>query len=178
MKKYMFMVLVAGLSWILLPAQTKQTTLPSSTSKIPRELLGHWQKGAFSLTSFEEQDGKYVGPANETSVSYVIEANGIAKEYFISNTNTYNCRMQVLGYREGALIPNASDNNFEFQPTSGYYYTISCMNKTKTKKPYGSSDLYPNYSVKLYVEKDDAGSPVLVTKNQKASGELRLKKIR
>jgi hypothetical protein len=178
MKKYIFIVVLTGLYWLSLSAQSKQTASPAPTFKIPKEFLGHWQKGTFSLTSFEEQDGKYVGPANETSVSYVIEENGTAKEYFISNTNTYNCRMQILGYREGALIANTNDNSIAFQPTSGYYYTVSCMNKTKTKKPYGSKDLYPNYRVKLYIEKDASGSPVMVTKNDNSSGELQLKKIR
>jgi len=178
MKKYFFIAFMTALSWITISAQSKQTNSPGSTAKVPKEFFGHWQKGTFSLTSFEEQDGKYVGPANETSISYVIEENGIAKEYFISNTNSYNCRMQVLGYREGKLIANSSDNSFEFQPASGYYYTISCMNKTKTKKPYGSKDLYPDYGVKLYLEKDGSGTPQLVTKNQKASGELRLQKLK
>ena len=127
---------------------------------------------------FEQQDGKYVGPANETSVSYVIEENGVAKEYFISNTNTYNCRMQILGYREGTIKANSNDNSFEFQPTSGYYSSVSCMSKTKTKKPYGDKDLYPNYGAKLYVEKDGSGSPMLVAKNYQGGGELQLKKIR
>jgi hypothetical protein len=175
MKKYLFIVMLTALSCLSLSAQNTQAA--SSTSKVPKAWLGHWQKGTFSLTSFEEQDGKYVGPANETSISYVIEENGVAREYFITNTNTYNCRMQVLGYREGKLV-TSGDNTFEFQPSSGYYYTVSCMNKTKTKKPYGAKDLYPEYSVKLYVVKDDSGAPVLVTKNAKASGELQLKKIK
>jgi hypothetical protein len=175
MKKYLFMVMLIALSCISLSAQNRQAA--SSTSKVPKDWLGHWQKGTFSLTSFEEQDGKFVGPANESSISYVIEENGMAKEYFITNTNTYNCRMQVLGYREGKLV-SGNGNTFEFQPTSGYYYTVSCMNKTKTKKSYGTKDLYPEYSVKLYVDKDDSGAPVLVTKNAKATGELLLKKLR
>ena len=178
MKKSLFIAVLTGLSWISLSAQSKPTVSPKSASKIPKEWLGHWQKGTFSLTSFEQQDGKYVGPANETSVSYVIEENGVAKEYFISNTNTYNCRMQILGYREGTIIANSNDNSFEFQPTSGYYSSVSCMSKTKTKKPYGDKDLYPNYGAKLYVEKDGSGSPVLVAKNHQGSGELQLKKIR
>jgi hypothetical protein len=52
------------------------------------------------------------------------------------------------------------------------------MSKTKTKKPYGDKDLYPNYGAKLYVEKDGSGLPVLVAKNHQGSGELQLKKIR
>lgn len=39
-------------------------------------------------------NGKYVGYSNETSISYIIEVNVVANEYFFSNT--YNCRIQVL----------------------------------------------------------------------------------
>src|ERR1051326_3989787 len=129
MKKHFVTALCTLLFSVTLPAQSKQA--------VPAEYTGHWQKGTFSLTSFEDYQGKYVGPANETSVSYVIEANGTAKEYFISNTNTYNCRMQILGYREGKMVLNNADNSFEFQPVTGYYHSLTCMSKTSTKKPYG-----------------------------------------
>lgn len=143
-----------------------------STSKVPKAFLGHWQKGTFSLTSFEEANGKYVGPANEMSVSYVIKENGMAREYFISNSTSYNCRTQILGFREGKFSINEAEQSFIFQPSTGYYTMTSCMSKTASKKPYGAKDLYPAYQVKCFLKTDENGQPVLV--NDK---NLQLKKI-
>lgn len=157
-------------------AQGKQSAA-SVTNATAKAYAGHWQKGVFSLSSFEEHNGKYVGPANETSVSYVIDANGVAKEYFISNTNTYNCRTQVLGFRTGKIIIHEKDQSFEFRPVSGYYTILSCMSKTAAKKPYGAGDLYPAYVVKGHLKKESSGATVLVTYTNGSASALELKKV-
>jgi hypothetical protein len=172
MKKHTLLVLLL-ITFTALWAQNKST----APTAIPKAFLGHWQKGVFSLTSFEEPNGKYVGPANEMSVSYVIEASGKGKEYFISNSTTYNCRTQILGYREGQVIINASDNSFEFRPSSGYYTMLTCMSKSSTKKPYTGKDLYPAYSTRYYLSADDSGTPVLMAENSDGTKGLQLKKL-
>ena len=177
MKKYITALLLLVFATGTLLAQSKQTT-PTSAAALTKTLAGHWQKGVFSLTSFEEHNGKYVGPANETSISYVIDDAGNAREYFISNTNSYNCRMQILGYRAGKLVAHKTENVFEFQPTSGYYSTLTCMSKSTTKKPYTAKDLYPAYHVQLYLDKDANGVPVLVTKNAEGTKGLQLQKMK
>lgn len=177
MKKALLTTAAIIVSFTSLLAQSKQVST-LKTPVIPVEYRGHWQKGVFSLTSFEQHDGKYVGPANETSVSYFIEENGSAKEYFIANTNSYNCRLQVLGYREGKLVLNNLDATFEFQPTSGYYTSLSCFSKTPSKKPYTSKELYPEYSVKGFFRKDETGSVVLVTQNKDGGEGLLLRRIK
>ncbi|TDH27296.1 hypothetical protein EXU57_06820 [Segetibacter sp. 3557_3] len=157
--------------WIVKAQVTRVANKP-----VPKTWTGHWQKGNFSLSSFQDYNGKYIGPANETSVSYVINENGSAKEYFISNSVSYNCRMQILGFREGKLVVNAKDNSFEFQPSSGYYNMLSCMSKTATRKTYGEKDLYPAYVVRGSFQ-EVSGSLVLVTKNANSENGLTLRKI-
>ena len=151
----------------------------SKTSKqeLTPECYGHWQKGVFSLTSFEQPDGKYIGPANEMSLAYVFNKDGSAKEYFISNSNTYNCRMQVLGLRKGKLVVNGADNSFEFRPDSGYYTTLSCFAKAPVKKPYASQDLYPVYVAKGQCKIGADGTPELVTLRPDGTPGLVLRKI-
>lgn len=177
MRKKLLTAIIIMVTTFNLNAQVKHTNVAASNNSIPKEYIGHWQKGTFSLTSFQEHNGKYVGPANETSISYVISESGICREYFISNTNTYNCRMEILGFREGKIEFNTTDNSFEFQPTNGYYSTLTCMNKVSTKKNYSSNDLYPGYNVKCQFKKDENGTLVLVTNNSKGTSQLTLKKI-
>jgi hypothetical protein len=168
MLKHLFTALVICTTALTALAQNSAKNSP----KVPKAFLGHWQKGTFSLTSFEESNGKYVGPANEMSVSYVIQENGTAKEYFISNSTSYNCRTQILGFREGKIIINEAEQSFVFQPNAGYYTMLSCMSKTAGKKPYGAKDLYPVYQVKCFLKSDEKGQPVLVNSNN-----VQLKKI-
>jgi hypothetical protein len=177
MKKYITTLLLLVLVTGTLLAQNKQAT-PTNAAAFTKTLAGHWQKGVFSLSSFEEHNGKYVGPANETSLSYVIDNAGNASEYFISNINSYNCRTQILGYRTGKLVVHKTENVFEFQPTSGYYTTLTCMSKSTAKKPYTAKDLYPTYRVQLYLDKDANGAPVLVTKNAEGTKGLELQKMK
>ena len=177
MKKYITILLLLTSCSVTLLAQNKTATL-SNAAAIKNALSGHWQKGVFSLTSFEEHNGKYVGPANEMSVSYVIDDAGNAREYFISNTNSYNCRMQILGYRAGKIVAHPTENVFEFQPTSSYYTSLTCMSKSTAKKPYTAKDLYPAYRVQLYLDKDDNGAPFLVTKNAEGAKGLQLQKMK
>jgi hypothetical protein len=178
MKKSFVIIFVSFLSWLAADAQNAHTVSVPSKSTIPKEYQGHWQKGSFSLTSFEEYNGRYVGPANEMSISYVIDESGIAREYFISNTNSYNCRMQILGYREGKIMWNTEDNSFEFRPASGYYSTLTCMSKTATKKAYGTIDLYPNYRATGFFKRDENGAFQMILKRKDNTEGLSLKKIK
>lgn len=123
----------------------------SSTAKVPKELIGHWQVGTFSLTNFwNPTTGQYLGNASEGSRSYQIAADGTAEEFFIYNSTSYNCRTQILGYRKGTIRLNVADKSFTFSPTSGYYRTANCFKKEWQKKEYGEKDLYPAYQVTYY----------------------------
>lgn len=173
--KYFKLLLTISL-FVNVVAAAQQSQKPASASALmAKAFAGHWQKGVFSLSSFEEHGGKYVGPANETSVAYVIDAAGNAREYFISNSNTYNCRMQILGFRTGKIIINTADQSFEFRPSAGYYTTLSCMSKTAAKKQYSTNDLYPAYVVKGQLKTGADGHHVLVTYRNGSSHGLELK---
>jgi|GEM_PF-5394824 len=139
--------------FILFCLATKFTVVAQSSSSgmVPKELVGHWQLGTFSLTNFwNPTTGQYLGNASEGSRSYRIAADGTAEEFFIYNSTSYNCRTQILGYRKGTIKINAADKSFTFTPSSGYYRTANCFKKEWQKKEYGEKDLYPAYQVTYY----------------------------
>lgn len=126
-----------------------QKAKPSGTT-IPKELIGHWQLGSFSMTNFwNPTTGQYAGNAGEASRSYQIGADGTMEEFFIYNSTSYNCRTQILGYRKGAIQFNA-DKSFSFCPTTGYYRTANCFKKDWSRKEYSGKDLCPQYVVNYY----------------------------
>ncbi|HEY0039696.1 MAG TPA: hypothetical protein VGB71_03485, partial [Flavisolibacter sp.] len=64
---------------------------PKSASGVPKELIGHWQLGTFSMTNFwNPTTGQYAGNAGEASTSYQISADGTMEEFFIYNSTSYN----------------------------------------------------------------------------------------
>jgi hypothetical protein len=118
---------------------------------VPRELVGHWQLGTFSLTNFwNPTTGQYAGNAGEASRSYQIAADGTAEEFFIYNSTSYNCRTQVLGYRKGTIKFDKEAGSFTFCPSSGYYRTANCFKKDWQRKEYSGKDICPQYKVTLY----------------------------
>ena len=129
------------------PALLAQT----SPSGMPKELVGHWQIGTLAMSSFwNPTTGQYVGNANEASRSYRFSADGTAEEFFISNTTSYNCRTQILGYRKGTLSFSTDKKSFTFCPSTGYYRSANCFKKEWTKKEYGANDLCPTYQVTYF----------------------------
>jgi hypothetical protein len=152
----------------------------NSSAKVPKELIGHWQLGTFSLTSFwNPTTGQYLGNASEGSRSYQIAADGTAEEFFIYNSTSYNCRTQILGYRKGTIKINAN-KSFTFCPTTGYYRSANCFKKEWQKKEYGEKDLYPAYQVTYFwsVQDDklivkDNPDATTVTTYRKISGPVK-----
>ena len=137
------------------------------TSNVPKELLGHWQVGTFSMTNFwNPTTGQYVGNAGEASRSYKIAADGTAEEYFIYNSTSYNCRTQILGYRKGSVKMSTDKKSFTFCPSTGYYRSANCFKKEWVKKDYGEKDLFPAYQVTYYWEVVNGN---LVTKDSPAA---------
>ena len=127
MKNFCFAVFLVSFATSLMAQSTK--------AQVPKELVGHWQLGTFAMTNFwNPQTGQYAGNANEASRSYRISPNGMAEEFFISNTTSYNCRTQILGYRKGTITFNAVQKSFTFCPTVGYYRTANCFKKRVDKK--------------------------------------------
>ena len=117
---------------------------------VPKELIGQWQLGTFSMTNFwNPTTGQYAGNAGEASRSYQISPDGTMEEFFIYNSTSYNCRTQILGYRKGVIKLNA-DKSFSFCPTSGYYRTANCFKKDWTKKEYSGKDICPQYQVNYF----------------------------
>ena len=151
---------------------------PKSASGVPKELIGHWQLGTFSMTNFwNPTTGQYAGNAGEASTSYQISADGTMEEFFIYNSTSYNCRTQILGYRKGRIEFNA-DGSFRFCPASGYYRTANCFKKEWTKTEYTSKDLCPQYQMNCswsiengnLILKEKAGENVTTYKKISAIG--------
>lgn len=138
-------------SVILATIVTMPFAQASPSSKVPKELIGHWQLGTFSLTNFwNPTTGQYAGNAGEASTSYQISADGTIEEFFIYNSTSYNCRTEILGYRKGTLKFSADGKSFTFCPTTGYYRTANCFKKDWVKKEYGTKDLCPTYQLTYY----------------------------
>lgn len=138
---------------ILFAASIAVWAQPKPKSATPKELVGHWQLGTFSLTNFwNPTTGQYVGNASEASRSYKIAGDGTAEEFFLYNSASYNCRTQILGYRKGTLKFSADGKSFTFCPTTGHYRTANCFKKDWAKKEYGEKDLFPTYQVTYYWE--------------------------
>ncbi|HYO20823.1 MAG TPA: hypothetical protein VER36_00370 [Flavisolibacter sp.] len=156
-------------SAILLVIVSALLAQPANTSKVPKELIGHWQLGTFSMTNFRNPTtGQYAGNAGEASRSYQIAADGTAEEFFIYNSTSYNCRTQILGYRKGTLKFSADGKSFTFCPTMGYYRSANCFKKDWAKKEYGTKDLYPAYQFTVYWSVEN-GALVLKETPQSAS---------
>jgi len=125
-------------------------------SLVPKELVGHWQLGTFSMTGFwNPTTGQFAGNAGETSRSYQIAADGTAEEFFIYNSTSYNCRTQIMGYRKGAIRFDAGSQSFTFCPSTGYYRTANCFKKDWQRKEYSGKDLCPQYKVTYYWKVED-----------------------
>ncbi|RYZ29282.1 MAG: hypothetical protein EOO10_06810 [Chitinophagaceae bacterium] len=141
---------------------------------VPKELIGHWQLGSFSMTNFwNPTTGQYAGNAGEASRSYQISADGTMEEFFIYNSTSYSCRTQILGYRKG-LIKLNPDKSFSFCPTSGYYRTANCFKKDWTKKEYSGKDICPQYQVNYFWAVENGN---LVVKETPAGSSAVYKKI-
>lgn len=143
MKRAFFTVILIALAAALVAQPTG--------SKVPKELVGHWQLGTFAMTNFwNPATGQYAGNAGEASRSYQIAADGTAEEFFIYNSTSYNCRTQILGYRKGHLKLGDDGKSFTFYATTGYYRSANCFKKDWTKKAYSAKDLSPTYQVTYY----------------------------
>lgn len=153
--KYAFL-----LSFIVVFAVKAFAQKEKASQKVPAELIGHWQLGAFSMTNFwNPTTGQYAGNAGEASRSYQIAADGSIEEFFLYNSTSYNCRTQILGYRKGKIQWNA-DGSFRFCPTTGFYRTANCFKKDWMKKEYSGKDLCPQYQLD-FSWKVEAGNLVL-----------------
>jgi len=118
-----------------------------TSSVVPKEMIGHWQFGTFSMTNFwNPTTGQYAGNAGEASRSYQIAADGTMEEFFIYNSTSYNCRTQILGYRKGT-IEFTTDGTFRFCPASGYFRTANCFKKDWVRKEYTGKDICPEYQL-------------------------------
>ncbi len=169
MRRLLFVVTLILPSLVLFAQKTK--TLETT---VPKELIGHWQVGTFSLTNFwNPTTGQYAGNAGEASRSYQISADGTMEEFFIYNSTSYNCRTQILGYRKGSIKLNP-DKSFSFCPTSGYYRTANCFKKDWSRKEYSGKDLCPQYQVNYYWTVENGS---LVVKETPAGSTTTYKKI-
>jgi hypothetical protein len=169
MRKIFFIVFHFFISAVSFAQKTK-TAEPA----VPKDLVGHWQLGTFSMTNFwNRATGQYAGNAGEASRSYQISADGTMEEFFIYNSTSYNCRTQILGYRKGLIKLNA-DKSFNFCPSSGYYRTANCFKKDWTRKEYSGKDICPQYQVTYYWAVENGN---LVVKETPSGSSTTYKKI-
>lgn len=113
-------------------------------SAVPDELVGYWLAGSTSIGNFWGYDGSYQGAAFELATGYMLFKDGRAREYFYYTSTSYNCRSQVLGYKEGTVEVNTANGTFTFYPASGNYRSYVCNGTSNGKtKAYGASELYP-----------------------------------
>jgi hypothetical protein len=115
---------------------------------VPAELVGYWQAGSFSMSSYSDYDGSYAGQAYEIALGYQLYANGNAEQYFYYTNTSYYCRDQVLGYRRGTVAFDTHDKSFNFYSANGNYRRYySCGSSQPAdwgvKQEYGEDDLYP-----------------------------------
>ncbi|WP_224998694.1 hypothetical protein [Cesiribacter sp. SM1] len=117
---------------------------------VPAELVGFWQAGSFSMSSFNDYDGSYAGQAYEIGLGYQLYANGNAEEYFYYTNTSYYCRDQILGYRKGTVTFDTQNKSFKFYSANGNYRRYySCGSSQPAdwgvQQEYGEDDLYPKH---------------------------------
>ncbi|WP_276483414.1 hypothetical protein [Paraflavitalea pollutisoli] len=111
---------------------------------VPDDLVGYWLAGSTSIGNFWGYDGSYQGAAFELATGYRLYKDGRAREYFYYTSTAYNCRSQVLGYKEGTVEVSLTNNTITFYPASGNYRSFTCNGSGNGKvKQYGSAELYP-----------------------------------
>ncbi|WP_295120498.1 hypothetical protein [uncultured Chitinophaga sp.] len=116
---------------------------------VPDDLVGYWLAGSTSIGSFWGYDGSYQGAGFELAVGYMLFKDGRAREYFYYTNTNSGCRSQVLGYKEGTVEVDLTNNSFKFYSAAGNYRGYqSCggSDNGKTKK-YGADELYPKKQV-------------------------------
>jgi hypothetical protein len=126
-------------------------------SVIPDAMVGTWQLGSFSLTTFWGYDGSYQGNAGTYSLAYKLTKDGHAEQYLYIVQNSYGLSTKLLGYRKGRVSYDETTKSLEFFATEGNYRMFT--NSGKTQKDYGQNDLYPKY-------KDVLTNCSVITKNQ------------
>lgn len=114
-------------------------------SAVPDELVGYWLNGTSSITNFWGYNGAYQGAAYELALGYQFYKDGRAREYFYYTNTSYNCRSQVLGYKEGTVEIDLENNTIKFYPADGNYrsYNTCSSSQNGATKIYGASELYP-----------------------------------
>lgn len=148
-RSFSLMLLVMGLSFIACSCSKKDNedgnygNHPRTT--VPDELVGYWLAGSTSIGNFWGYDGSYQGAAFELANGYMLFKDGRAREYFYYTNTSYNCRTQILGYKEGTVEVDVNKKTFTFYPNSGNYRKYaSCGGTDNGKtKAYGKEELYP-----------------------------------
>lgn len=156
-RSYSFLLLIMGICFIACSCSKDKDKEEGNYGNHPRttvpdDLVGYWLAGSTSIGNFWGYDGSYQGAAFELANGYMLFKDGRAREYFYYTNTSYGCRSQVLGYKEGTVEIDVTNQTFKFYPNSGNYRNYSSCNssgngKTKT---YGKEELYP--AVKTFYE--------------------------
>ncbi|MFD2573201.1 hypothetical protein ACFSUS_21340 [Spirosoma soli] len=148
------------------PQENSPIGSPSTTSKIPAELVGKWSYGSFSPTNFWNYDGTYAGNAYEQALAFEFHADGTYEEYVINSTTSYNCRTEAYTYFKGKIQVDETNQSFVIIPTSGKYRGFyACAPKSNVNREAKPNELIQermNYLVepgKAAIKLSDAENP-------------------
>lgn len=98
----------------------KKNELNGINANVPKEIVGQWIYGTFSMTEFWGYDGSYQGNAFELSIAFNFMENGQYEMFFISTANDYGCRTEAFSYYKGSVNWD-TEGEFTVTPTEGNF---------------------------------------------------------
>jgi hypothetical protein len=133
------------------------------TNKVPKELVGKWLNGTFSMSEWWSYDGKkYLGNPYSRSVAFTFSANGEAEFFLVIKTNSGYCTTEGFTFQKGNVVFDEAAQSFTLAPASGNYRGFySCAASSNFDRPAKPEELKPATYYWSF-ETDDYGKKWLV----------------
>ncbi|MFN7945699.1 MAG: hypothetical protein U0Z53_10120 [Blastocatellia bacterium] len=149
------------------PANRAPDTSPESDGtggRVPAELIGTWQTGSVSATTFvNPRTGSYSDPSG-TQVRYRIFADGRYEYAALTTQSMYNCTTKLLTYKTGVVVINGS--TLTFVPKNGKFTSEdNCNRQYNYEKPADLS----RETFQWQVGRDETGVKICL-RNARVSG--------
>jgi hypothetical protein len=115
----------------------------NANTKVPKELVGKWLNGTFSMSNWWSYDGKkYLGNPYTRSVAFTFTATGEAEFFMAIKTNTGYCSTEGFTYLKGTITIDEAAQSFTLTPSKGNYRGFySCAARSNFDRPAKPEEL-------------------------------------